>query len=88
MRKTIYKYKLEITDIQSIETPGFPQFLEPQFQNGELFIWAIVEPGKETTKEQIAIYGTGNPVPDDISSDIFLGTIQMGPLVWHIFHKL
>lgn len=52
----------------------------------ELQIWALVDPAAEYEQRKIAIYGTGNPVPEE--SGEFIGTvIQPGLFVWHVFEE-
>lgn len=83
--KKIYKYILEITDFQTVEIPGLQLLLGAQFQNGQLCVWALVDPDKLKSNIPFWIFGTGNPLSDVIEDIDYFKTVQQGPLVWHIF---
>lgn len=50
-------------------------------------LWALVNPFAPKVERRFACVGTGNPLPEDIDSFVFIGTIQMhgGRLVLHLF---
>ena len=82
----IWKYKLEVVDVQEIELPLGAEILTAQTQYSDLNIWVKVDE-KETQKEviKIAIYGTGNQMPLDCGK--YIATVQLcgGGLVFHVF---
>lgn len=86
--KTIYKYKLENTDLQTIEMPKFAKILCVQIQNGEPHIWAEVESTNPITKKSIAIIGTGHPRP--FNPMTYIGSYQLydGQLVFHVYELI
>lgn len=51
--KTIYKYPLQVTDIQKILMPVYAQILSVQAQNNQLVLWAVVETEAPTTHRTI-----------------------------------
>lgn len=83
--KTIWKFPLDLTDLQELDIPFGYKFLSAQMQNGKLCLWAEVNPAAMKRKATIAIVGTGNPFP--LGQFDFISTVQMGPLVWHIYEK-
>ena len=85
--KTIYKYPLEITDRQVIEIPAGSEILSAQMQRGQLCLWVLVHTYEAPRHRDVYIFGTGNPIPQgfDRGYCLFVGTVQQGPLVWHIF---
>jgi len=85
MSKTIYKYPLEITDVQQIEMPLTSNILTAQMQNGVLCLWAAVETSDRLEKRTIFIFGTGNPMLGGVTSRDYIATVQDGKFVWHIF---
>jgi len=95
MKQVIYKYPLELTDLQAINlTEGyFGRILDVQDQNGQLQCWVLqweIEGQKPKTRFEIAIVGTGNTPPEDIVTEYgYLKTLQIadGRLIWHIFTK-
>lgn len=85
--KTIWKFPLELTDLQSIEMPQGSEILSVQMQRETLCLWALAEPSLKREIHIIEIAGTGNPLPD--AKRRFIGTAQMkgGTFVWHIFER-
>lgn len=81
----IWKYVLPVTDYPSILMPEHSQVLSVQNQNGEITLWAVVDPDKPMTIRKFHIVGTGNKT--NIDGEKFLGTVQCFPFVWHIFEK-
>lgn len=85
--KTIWKYELEITDIQTIHVPDGHCFLSVGKQNGTLCLWIGVEIPKDDPDSdmkaglvpvRILIVGTGNPVSDEhVEAADFIGTVMM-----------
>lgn len=82
----IYKYPLEITDEQHVAMPRGARLLSVQLQrDGVCCLWALVSDDSDDVDSSRLIYivGTGNPT--DIADEPFIGTVQMGQSVWHIF---
>ena len=86
MTKKIYKYQLEIQAHQRIEMPDGAEILSVQVQGSTICIWAIIEEGQPLGERIFRIFGTGHDLPRDIHGFAFVGTVQTGPLVWHVFH--
>lgn len=89
--KTIYKYELDITDVQEIETYIDYKPLSVQFQRGKLCLWMAVDTDTSPIDAMVVIYGTGNPA-DEMNNYKYVGTVQVPegtpsfqPLVWHVF---
>lgn len=85
----IWKYPLEVTDLQTVEMPHGAKILTVQMQGTTCCLWALVEdemPRHLNQSRRIAIYGTGNPVPRNLRQD-YIATFQMegGALVFHAF---
>lgn len=77
----IYKYKM----IDSkMEIPA-KVFLDVQIQEGEIVFWVIDNPRDNRIWEVFAV-GTGREV--DLTHAVYIGTVQVGKLVWHLFTKL
>lgn len=93
LMKVIYKYPIELRDVQFLEVPKRSQLLTAQLQHGRICIWAIVSTEeKETETRRIEIHGTGNPVAPG-ESIIFglchhLGSVQQEGFVWHVFAEI
>lgn len=85
--KKIFKYLLQLTDgIQAITMPYNAKVLNVQSQNGIIALWAEVYDDNSLTSESdkhFVIYGTGHGMPDNPGS--YIGTVQLGMFVWHIY---
>lgn len=81
----IYKYNLKVTDYQIINLPKGAKILDIQTQYNEPKLWALVDEKAELEKREFAIYGTGNPLPDDIGEYLATFQIHEGQLVFHVF---
>lgn len=81
----IYKETLEITGEQTIRLPRVERFLSVQFQKEILCVWALVNDSDSKLIYTLRIFGTGHEIPS-FNLD-YIGTVQDGPLVWHIFHQ-
>ena len=88
MTRRIYKYTLEVTDVQDIQLPVDAQILTVQTQHGAPQLWAIVDAdSKRTRTRRLVIHGTGHPVHEHADIGCYLGTFQLhdGRLVFHVF---
>jgi len=88
MKKTILKYKLEVTDNQTILLPIGSKILTVQMQGETLCLWALVNQEEETESRFIEIFGTGHTILYDFGmSREYISTFQMnnGELVFHVF---
>lgn len=90
MKKTIWKFTLEVKDIQTLDMPKGAEILTVQFQETHGQLWALVDPEAEIEERDIEIFGTGNPIHCDMGlTRQYIGTYQMhgGNLVWHVFER-
>ena len=91
MKKTIWKFQLEVTDKQFIRMPKEAELLSVQTQNETPCLWALVNPNSPTEERCFEVFGTGHPVHCDMGIDRkFIGTFQLqgGVLVFHLFERL
>lgn len=79
----IYKYPLSL-DETLVEMPVGAKLLDVQTQRDVVYLWALVDPTKETEERTFHIYGTGHGVGD---GGDYIGTAQDGPFVWHVFER-
>lgn len=84
--KRIFKYDLELADVQSIEMPCDAKVLTAQLQNGKIRLWAMVSPGADKKTRHFQIIGTGHEVVDN--SRLYVATVKQGIFVWNIFELL
>lgn len=84
---TIYKYPLKLEDEQILELPVNSQLLSVIVQREVICLYVKVDSlEKYTNGHKILIIGTGDPLEQDVTID-FIGTVQMGPFVWHVFEE-
>lgn len=84
--RTIYKYPLQLTESQVLSLPSSAKPLSVQLQGDQLCLWADVPPSGRFVVEKevvISVVGTGHPIPPGAVN--YLGTVQQGNFVWHIY---
>lgn len=85
---TIYKYKINITDKQTLNLPTDAEFLKIGTQNDVLYIWAMVNTSKKIIPYDIVIFGTGHEIKSWETLK-HIGSFQhKNTFVWHVFHEL
>jgi len=83
---TIYKYRLEVTDLQGIWMPKGAEILSVQDQAGYVTLWTLCDTDEPLVRRGIRIYGTGHVIIPYSEVD-YIGTVQQydGARVWHVF---
>lgn len=81
----IWKWEIEVTDSQEVMMPQGAKLLDVQLQHGQCCIWALCDEQAPKAPRKIAIYGTGNAIPDEPGE--YIATLQErgGALVFHAF---
>lgn len=90
MTMTIFKYPLALSPLQEVKLPKDAEILSVQDQRGTICLWAAF-PGDDEPRvsREIEIVGTGQPVESFERVDRkFLGTVQQGDFVWHVFERV
>lgn len=83
MMNKIWKYRLHLTDSQTIDMPCGAEILSVQMQDGYVCMWALCNTDAATEPRHIVIIGTGNPIR--FKTGKFIGTVQSEHFVWHVF---
>ena len=88
----IYKYPVPLDKaFFDLELPYNTKILAFQLQGvpgtnaAQPVIWALIDKNNVLDMRHFAIRGTGTPMNDWRSSDIYIGTVQIPPFVWHLF---
>ena len=88
--KRVFKYLLDVTDLQDVRLPQGAKILTAQMQGDQLCLWALVDQDALHLTEwrRIRIAGTGHEIEAD--SIKYISTVQLhgGALVYHIFEVL
>lgn len=82
--QTIYKYEITNLDHTIINMPTFAKILHAGVQDGKIYIWARVNTDELASPRIIRCYGTGNDCSYE-GDQVYLGTVQLGLFVWHVF---
>lgn len=82
----VYKYKLPTNGYVEIEMPRMAELLYVAEQNGDLCLWALVDPDAWTVMRRFRIAGTGHAMAPS-ECEHYIGTVLMsgGLVVWHVF---
>jgi hypothetical protein len=83
--KTVWKFPVTPGPFE-VEMPKGAQVLSVQVQGGEPFMWALVDDQAPKEKRSFNTVGTGHD-SDEIQNWRFVGTFQLGPLVFHLFER-
>ena len=86
---TVYKYPIQPGE-SNILMPSGAEILSCHVQNGEPFVWAIVDTGATIDESRkFTVHGTGHELPDDIGKFNYLGTflLEDGRLVFHVWYE-
>ena len=83
--QSVYKYQLQVADVQRIDLPVGAQVLRIELQRGMVALWAVVDPSASSEERTVHCIGTGHRFTTG-SAD-YIGTVQLhgGSLVFHYF---
>ena len=84
--KRVWKYPLKFRRNQELTLKRKSQILSVQFQEETLCLWALVEPDEIDALCKIHIIGTGFEIKENL--DYYIGTVQQGVYVWHVFAEV
>lgn len=86
--KRVFKYPIEVTDVQTVDAPADWEPLSVQMQGETLCLWALIDDDQPTTSHRVFVHGTGHEV--HAGADRFVGTFQVGggALVFHVFTEV
>lgn len=82
----IWKFPLGLFYSQRVIMPNGARVLSVQIQRGVPTLWAICNPNERPTERKFEIIGTGQPF--EWCEREFVGTVQNGGVVWHVFERV
>lgn len=86
--KTIYKYHLEVDDIEStLEIQASFRILDIQVQDNKVCMWAEVDTEAPIIIWSYYVFVTGHQIPTTTYNYVHLKTVQLNQFVWHIFKR-
>ena len=85
----IWKFPLNIQDVQSVSMPSGAAILSVANQNGTLCLWALVDSRNGVSLRTIEVIGTGHHIRSSEPYERkFIGTAVINPFVWHVFERI
>ena len=85
--KTIWKYKLEVIDKQTISIPTFGEILCVMVQDDKPCIWVSVNPQNDFEQRTFIIKGTGHNIIEYNIKYIGSFLLMSGTFVGHLFEE-
>jgi hypothetical protein len=85
--RTIYKYPFNVSDVVELELPRGARVLHIDVQGGLPCLWALVDTDNPPERAAFRLFGTGQPLPDDVTHTGHVTTFFHGPFVWHVFRS-
>lgn len=87
MPEAIYKYPVSISPFIpfTVEMPKHPTILDVQTQDGNEYLWALVDLDEPLEEVTFIWYPTGEVPHMTIWNAEYIKTIQHPPFVWHLF---
>lgn len=85
--RAIYKYPVAECNTHNIIDAPIVKPLYVEYQNGDPYLWAVVDTEKEPIEWLVSCVGTGIPHDSNIDLDSYLNTTveSSKPFVWHWF---
>ncbi len=85
--KSIFKYPVNLENMQVIQLPRFSTPLSIQEQGGRFQMWALVDTEQPQRDYLLHCYRTGHQVEELPIGHEFISTVQLhsGALVFHFF---
>jgi hypothetical protein len=82
----VYKYPLRIDDETRVSWHVGAKVLAVQEQNGDPYIWALIDPSQPKIAQRFRLAGTGHDIEWQ-DNMVHRGTFQLrgGDLVFHLF---
>ena len=84
--RTIYRYPLRVTDVQTITGPGLDQIVSVDNRRSELEVWGEVNTAEIDVTWKVYVVGTGNSADHVVWAD-HVGHVIDGPFVWHVYAR-
>lgn len=86
MGNVIYKYRIEVREIQTLRVPEISRVLDLQVQCEQAAMWMLVDPNSKMREFKVRTYGTGESIPTELPL-VHLGTYQNAGSVRHVFEE-
>jgi hypothetical protein len=86
----IWKFEFPIKGEFLVEMPGRVRVLHADTHQAKVatvaHLWAVVEPGQPTKKHRFRLFGTGQPIDQDMLRRMIpVSTFHTGSMTFHLF---
>lgn len=81
--KKIWKFEIPLGVNVVHEIPLGGVVVHTGTQNDTIFIWVEVDPSGYRIPRSFKAFGTGHAIQEPFTS--YVGTVQQGPFVWHVY---
>jgi hypothetical protein len=84
--RTVHKYPVSLSDIFTLELPRGAEVLTAQAQDGDMFLWALVDTNAPTEEVVFRLANTGDCI-SETSELKYVNTFQLRGrgLIYHLF---
>ena len=86
MTKEIREYVLE--PLITIWMPAGAEILTAQEQDGDIYLWALVDPTGYNEKRTFEVYGASGPLMYPGHKRKYIATVQVNEHVFHVFEYI
>lgn len=83
--RVIYKYKLAVTDVQTVKLPKGYKIVHVDESHGDIYIWCELNQLDELEEVRFDIHGTGHIIMKEDSVHLASVVTKAG-YVWHVYH--
>ncbi len=78
-------WKFQVSPNPYVQMPKGADTLSVGIQGQDIMVWARVNPNSIMITRRLPVYGTGHVI-DPLDHELpLIGTVFMGPLVFHVF---
>jgi hypothetical protein len=88
--RVVYKYPLHFIGsghVVAVDLPKDAEILRVDKQDGDCYLWALVNAHKSSEQRKFVLYGTGTEIDKDLNLK-YVNTFFDTFFVWHIFEVL
>lgn len=84
----VFKYEIKAVDEPKMRLPFGALILSVGAQGGKMFLWALVNPSEQRTKQHVfRVAGSGHEIAD-VQKLRFIGTVHMHSGSLHVFERI
>lgn len=83
---TVHKYHVPLGVTETIALPADAVIRHVGSQDRlAVVFWAEVDTAREREMRRFRVFATGEPLPERADWAAYVGSVQDGPMVWHLY---